>query len=314
MCRVRVWDNWSRERALNKLFKMPMLLGMKAIIAMILLTSTAATIAAAGPGQPGVSLDALARAAATTPIQASSPTIGKTDSSKSDSLIETKKKAEAGDAKAQFALAEQFAVMQKFTAAEQWYRAAGVQGEPAAIFALAEMYQFTRGVAPNMVKANPTNAITLTKLAAALGYSKAHLALGLAYKDGANVRKDLIRAYSHLKLSEANARRDQLLNQVVADMSQEQIDAAERIVADFKPLKFDDAFGDLVFESIRVTGIFGGADRRIAMLNGKQLGAGQQVNLLVGGLEAQVKLDEIANDGVFVTYRSMERKIKPQRL
>src|SRR5205085_10994576 len=138
-------------------------------------------------------------------------------------------------------------------------------------------------------------------LAAALGYSKAHLGLGMAYKDGVNVRKDPIRAYSHLKLSEANATRDQLLNQLVAEMSQEQVEAAEKIVADFKPAKFEEAFGDLVFENIKVTGIFGGGDRRIAMLNGKQLGAGQHVDLLVGGLEAQVKLDEVASDGVFVT-------------
>jgi hypothetical protein len=255
-------------------------------------------------------LDALARAAASTPAGS----VSKQDSSKTDSLLEIKRKAEAGDAKAQFAFAEQFAAMQKFAAAEQWYRAAGIQGEPTAIFALAQLYQSSHGYGPDMIKANPTNVITLMKLAAGLGYSKAHMALGLAYKDGRDVRKDSIRAYSHLKLADANSQRDQFLNQLVAEMSQEQIDAAEKIVASFKPAKFDEAFGDLVFENIKLTGIFGGGDRRIAMLNGKQLGAGQQLALMVGGLEAHVKLDEVASDGVFVTYGSLERKIKPQRL
>src|SRR5438552_11110177 len=53
--------------------KLPMCLIVKAIIATTLLCVAGGTVLAAGPaGQPGVSLDALARAAASTPATAAS--------------------------------------------------------------------------------------------------------------------------------------------------------------------------------------------------------------------------------------------------
>lgn len=241
------------------------------------------------------------------------PTTTKVNSSDPNSLIEIKKQAEAGDAKAQIAFAEQFVALQKFTLAERWYRAAALQGESAAMVALGDLYASNRGSGTNLVKANPTNSVALYKLAASLGHSKAHMQLAQAYRNGIGARKDVIRAYSHYKLSGAPGVQP-LLNQIIPEMSQEQIDAAERMVANFKPANFQQAFGDLVFESVRISGIFGAADRRMAMLDGKPVGAGQKVDLNVGGLIAQVKFDEITSDGVFVTYGTMERKIKPQRL
>jgi len=277
---------------------------VKVIVALVLLNVAGAMGAA--PAKPAtITAESLARAAQSPPKQ---------QPPKQDTLIDIKKKAEAGDAKAQVAFADEFAHMQKYPVAEQWYRTAAVQGEPAALYALAELYEANHGVGANLVKANPTNAIILHKLAASLGYSKSHLYLGLAFKNGAAVRKDLVRAYAHLKLSASAGNREQQLNQVIAEMSQDQIDAAEKIVADFKPAKFEEAFADLVFEAVHITGIFGGGENRVAMLNGKPINAGQRIDLLIGGLQAQVKFDEITSDSVFVTFRSMERKIKPQRL
>lgn len=263
---------------------------MKVTIALLLLTAWAGAFAAE-------------RAPSTPPTAAP----------KADTLVETKRKAESGDAKAQVAYAEQFMGMKKYSTAEHWYRSAGVQGEVAALYALAELYRATIGSGTNQVKANPTNVVTLHRLAAALGHAKSHYQLGLAYKTAQGVRKDPVRAYAHFKLSD-NPAREQHINQLITEMPQDQIDAAEKIVAEFKPAKFDEAFADLVFDSVQITGIFGGAGGRMAMLNGKPINAGQRVTLNVGGLQAHVKLDEITNDAVFVTFGSLERKIKPRRL
>lgn len=233
---------------------------------------------------------------------------------KKETLVEIKKKAESGDAKAQVAFGEEFVRMQKYTAAEHWYAQAAMRGEPAGLFALAELYVSSRGSGTNLVKANTTNSVLLHKLAAAQGYSKSHMQLGLAYKDGIGVRKDAVQAYSQLKLADPSSNRDLSLNQLVAEMSQQQIDAAEKIVAEFKPADFEKAFADLVFDSVRISGIFGGGANRVAMINGKQFGEGQQVSVKIGGIDARVKLTEIAADGVFVVYRSFERKIKPQHM
>lgn len=232
---------------------------------------------------------------------------------KADTLIEVKRKAEGGDAKAQFAYAEQFISMQKYAAAEHWYRAAGVQGDTAALYALAELYRVNRGSGTNAVKANATNVLTLHKLAAAVGHAKSHFELGMAYKDGVGIGKDLVRAYAHLKLSD-NPQRGTRINQLVTEMAQEQITAAEKMVTWFKPKVFQDAFAELVFDSVKITGIFGSDTARMAMINGKPVDAGQKLNLNVGGLQAQVKLASISRDGVLVSYGKLERKITPQRL
>jgi hypothetical protein len=249
-------------------------------------------------------------ATAPKPIAATTPAAPATQ----DGLVEIKKKAEGGDAAAQVAFGDELARMRKYRLAERWYSEAALKGAPNALFALADLYSGSRGEGTNAVKANLTNAMTLHKLAAAQGFTKSHLALGLAYKDGNNAPKDLVRAYTHLKLSDASQNRDLMLNQIIAEMSQAQTDEAEKIVKRFRPANFESAFADLVFDSIRISGIFGGGSNRIAMINGKQLNEGQQVSLNVGGLNAQVKLAEIASDGVFVSFRSQERKIKPQRL
>jgi hypothetical protein len=231
------------------------------------------------------------------------------------SLIEIKKKAEEGDVKAQIALAEEFTHMQKYKLAEQWYSTAALKGNREALYALADMYMTPHGSGPDAVKLNLTNGMILHRLAAAQGYAPSHFQLGIAYKDGNTaVRKNALRAYFHLKLSEANSKRETLLNQLVAEMPRDQIEAAEKMVTDFRSVDFDSAFAELVFESVRITGIYGGGEKRIAMINGKQINEGQQVNILVGGLTANVKLDEIRSDSVFVSYRSLERKITPQRL
>ena len=233
---------------------------------------------------------------------------------KQESLMEIKKKAEAGDARAQVMFGEEFARMQKYTMAEHWYAQAAMRGDPAGLFALADLYSTSRGTGTNLVKANTTNSMLLHKLAAAQGYGKSHMQLGLAFKDGFGVHKDPVQAYSHLKLADATSSRDVYLNQLIAEMSQQQIDAAEKIVAEYKPVDFEKAFADVVFDSVRISGIFGGGDNRVAMINGKQVGAGQALNVKIGGIETQVKLTEVAADGVFISFRSFERKIKPQRM
>src|SRR3954469_2224146 len=121
----------------------------------------------------GFGVLALSAAAPTTPLKAIAPPRATNAATppKQDTLAETKKKAEAGDTKAQVAFGEEFMRMQKFTMAEHWYAEAGAKGEPAALYALAELYGATRGSGTNTVKANPTNAVTLHKLAAAQGYS-----------------------------------------------------------------------------------------------------------------------------------------------
>jgi hypothetical protein len=233
---------------------------------------------------------------------------------KQDTLLEIKKKAEAGDAQAQIVFGGEFARMQKYTMAEHWYAQAAMRGDPVGLFALADLYSSSRGNGTNTVKANTTNSVLLHKLAAAQGYGKSHMQLGIAYKNGIGVGKDAVKAYSHFKLADATPNREVYLNQLIAEMSQPQIDAAEKIVAEFKPSDFEKAFADLVFESVRISGIFGGSANRVAMINGKQFGEGQQVSVKIGGIDAQVKLNEIAADGVFVSFRSLERKIKPHRM
>jgi hypothetical protein len=225
------------------------------------------------------------------------------------SLIEIKADAEAGYRKAQAQYADALKASQHFAAAEHWYRAAAIQGEPSALCSLAELYQFDRGAGTNRVKADPTNSVILNRLAALQGYAPAHFALFFAYRDGKNTPRNLVEGYKHLLLSEANATREDLARQMVLQMRQQEIRDAELQAKYFKPLSFVKAFEELVFESIRIGGTMGTDADRVAFINGGVVAPSGTLRIRVAGLPAVIKCRSISRDAVTIVFNGTERAI-----
>ena len=89
---------------------------------------------------------------------------------------ELRKAAEAGDAQAQFGLAETFWNERDHTQAVVWYAKAAEQGHAGAQFRLANAYESGWGVSPDLER-----ALALYKQAGEQGHLNAQLALGLLY-------------------------------------------------------------------------------------------------------------------------------------
>jgi hypothetical protein len=226
-----------------------------------------------------------------------------------DALATVKKRAEAGSRSDQTNLAEEFTRRLKYSEAEQWYKRAARQGDPRALCGLGEMYHQDRGFGTNAVKMNLTNAIALHRLAAAQGYQKSHFHLGFAYKTGQVIPKDKVAAYRHFKLS-GSGLGDQYLKDIILEMKQAEIDRAEKLARDFKPVPFERAFEEAVFESVHVGGTIRNNVEKLAIVNGELVTEGQGINVFVGGLSAQVKFVEFRTNAVVAAFGSTRRVLQ----
>ena len=121
-----------------------------------------------------------------------------------------------------------------FVKAAEWYRvAATAGGDPDALFSLGELYFHGRGVANDYGR-----AIDLYRAAAQKGHPVAQYLMGIMYKEGWGVKKDLIEAYTWLVLAAPQAPRIQAHNpqfnpkkereQLMVKLNRTQINAAER--------------------------------------------------------------------------------------
>ena len=118
-------------------------------------------------------------------------------------FAETKKKAEAGDAKAQSKIG--YAYFKRGGAndsveAMKWWRKAAEQGYAPAQFNLGAMY----GNGGRGVPKDDAEAVKWFRKAAEQGYAEAQSSLGAMYYDGEGVPKDLVQAHVWYNIAGAN--------------------------------------------------------------------------------------------------------------
>jgi TPR repeat protein len=122
-------------------------------------------------------------------------------------LAELTKKAEAGDADAQYNLGRMHAYgdgvpRDMVKAGERWQRAAA-QGNAKAQYSLGRMYAYGDGVPRDMAKAREW-----WKRAAAQGEAEAQLSLGEIYATGKCVGQDRVLAYAWFNLAAINGHQE----------------------------------------------------------------------------------------------------------
>ena len=149
-----------------------------------------------------------------------------------------KKRAAAGDGKAQYNLGLMFdfgeGVPESKAEAVKWYRLAAAQGLDRAQFRLGAMYNFGTGVPQDF-----TEAVKWYRLAAAQGNAKAQGSLGNLYASGEGVPEDYVQAYRWYNLAAASGytRAKSGKRLVAKNMTKEQIVEAQRLSTAFKPTK-----------------------------------------------------------------------------
>jgi hypothetical protein len=225
-----------------------------------------------------------------------------------DAVVEIKQRAEEGDPVAQTKVGDHYRQNFKHVEAKHWYEQAASKGNLEAIAALGDLYSSTGGFGTNQLRANPANAFALHRLAAAMGDENTHLKVGMAYREGKVVPRDLVLAYKHFKLSK-NIFAEQYRKQIVLEMSREQIAHAEQLVMNFQPTTFERAFETLVFDTIRLEGIFSSSGARIALVNGKSVTQGAEISLTVAALPVVIKCESIEKNAVVFSYGPSQRTI-----
>ena len=117
-----------------------------------------------------------------------------------EDFAETKKKAEAGDAVAQFNPGKMYnngtGVPKDDAEAMKWWRKAAEHGHVDAQYYLGLTYEYGEGVPHDRNK-----AADLIQLAALQGNADAQGSLGLMYADGRGVPKNLVQAHAWLNIS-----------------------------------------------------------------------------------------------------------------
>ena len=127
-----------------------------------------------------------------------------TTSEQTPPLPETRKRADQGDADAQFNLGVMYdngeGVPEDDTQAVAWYRKAADQGHARAQFNLGAMYGNGQGVPQNF-----TQAVAWYHKAADQNHARAQFNLGFMYDDGEGVPQDNVEAYKWLSLAALGA-------------------------------------------------------------------------------------------------------------
>jgi TPR repeat protein len=149
-------------------------------------------------------------------------------------IVEIQKKADVGDASAQFALAEAYdfgnGVAQSDKNAFLWYRKSADQGFAPAQNSLGLMYRTGKGV-----EQNKEQAVDWYRKAAKQGNAKAMFNLGTAYFNGDGVGIDDVSAYAWFSLARehGSATASDAVSRMSSTLAQWQTSAALEKIGDF---------------------------------------------------------------------------------
>ena len=160
---------------------------------------------------------------------------GYTTSKPSIEIQELVKRAESGDAKAQYDLGMDYyigqSVRQDLTEAIKWLRKSSDQGNVEAANILAGRYANGEGVTKN-----PVEATRLLRKTAEQGNAVGQRELGGRYWAGEGVVKDDVEAakWYNLAASQGDELAKQLLPQIEQEMTSEQIAGAQQLAREFK--------------------------------------------------------------------------------
>jgi len=156
------------------------------------------------------------------------------------------RKAESGDANAQFQLSQAYekgnGVKQDYQLAFEWCRKAAEQGNAEAQNALGVMYSLGRGVVQNK-----DEAFRWYKKAAKQKIAKADYNVAISYYNGDGVGTDLVTAYAWMMLAQRNGDPDaeQAMSRMSSELQDNKMEPAKMLLADIYD-KGDDIQADFV--------------------------------------------------------------------
>ena len=245
--------------------------------------------------------------------------------SPSPSLAQTKVAAEAGDPASQDKLAEAFVMRADSERAEIWYRKAAEQGLAHAQGRLGNMLLMHSRVAvsrtPAARAAMGEEAVHWIILAANQGDKRGQADFADICLEGKLVKRDLIEAYKWGELASKGSMIDvatiagrSCRDAATLEMAADHIAEAQKRAAVFVPhqLKASDLPEPSWVKQIKLNGISGTSERRLAIINGKTFQTGDHESLKLGEKTVTVRCIEIRQTSVVISIDGLDgtREVK----
>lgn len=241
--------------------------------------------------------------------------IGLASAQSGSSLEALKAAAESGIAAAQDQLAEKYILRADMANAEAWYRKAAEQGYAHSQSKLADMLlsraRMSVGLKPEEKTVLADEGLKWAALSASQGDQLGQAKLAEAYWEGKFVNQDLVQAYIWAALGAnqpgsafnpagvlARSTRDSAILKLSAD----QLADAKRRVADFTPHQatIRELPVPVWVQQIRLSGLSGSADHRLAIINAKTFGVGESADLKFLGATVQVTCIAITENAAII--------------
>jgi hypothetical protein len=230
------------------------------------------------------------------------------------SLEQIKIAADAGDAAAQDKMAERDTAN-----AEMWYRKAAQQGYVHAQGKLGDRLlmhaQLTIGVKPEARAALIDEGVKWATLAANQGDKQGQATLAWIYLNGKLVKQDFIEAYKWGDLSAKNPGFEFIIfrgassrDSAILNMDANQIAEAKRRVAAFVPHQPDKSElpKPAWMEKIKLQGISGTADHRLAIINGRTMAKGDVATVTIDGNSVNLHCLEVSESSASISIEGIE--------
>jgi len=227
-------------------------------------------------------------------------------------LEQLKIAADAGDPVAQDKLAEKVGSAQ----AEILYRKAADRGNVHAQGRLGNILflrsYLTIGVKPEVHTAIADEAIKWATVAANQGDKQGETDLSQIYLEGKLVKQDFVLAFKWGDLAAKNPSSDfvfysgaSMRDAAILKMNADQIEEAHRLVASFVPhLPAKSELPEPAWvRQIKLSGLSGPADRRLAVINGKTFAKGDETVVKAAGKTVHVRCLEIKESSVLVNIQ-----------
>ncbi len=224
-------------------------------------------------------------------------------------LAAIKKNAEAGDARAQVSLADSLASSFHTAEALVWYRKAAAQGNVEGAYQVGRLLLFgCAGIpASQSVKADPSEGIRWTFMAATNLHADACHNMSRALQRGVGVSTNQVEAYAWLQLFADSSRGSIVgrveLNQMALKMDSRDVERAKSLAAQFKAGHWQRPSTKTIPDGdsrLKLGGIMSGGKSPLAVINGKTLAEGESAVFPIQPTPLTIRCLKIEKDAVLV--------------
>ena len=233
-----------------------------------------------------------------------------------------KRAAESGNAEAQFRYAQTFSAS---SGRRDWLLAAANQGHGPAEDQLAWEMNWSlfsthfpkeplRSTHLRKNSAQMRDALAWAALAADKGFPRSRLLLAFAYANGYVVPADPLEAYKWLTLARdlpeiARISSGGLKERLIKSMSLEEVQAAERRAAAYRPGNTAPTiYRQIVLPSLKLNGTATMNGETVALINGKRIKPGEQVEVIADGVTIQLYLVSVERNAATITLPPMKEE------